>query len=197
MGKRPRSAQNGEVANDAVLSHDAAAPGRQRPEEILAQTLTAPRHVEATDAWSARGRRLFLVALALAGAILVAAGLLITGELGPGPGQSSPLSTGPGNGVADQLLRPITQEATTATTASAALPLPATATTHPAGGSTPRQLPGVTPTPVTTVPNSPPPTTPPQQQSPTTTLPCGLLGQGLQSAQVPLPCQAPTVGARR
>jgi len=157
------------------------------PRRFLAQTLSAPRHLEATDAWSARGRRLFLVALALAGAILLAAGLLITGELGPGAGQPSPLSTGPGNGVADQLLRPVTQEGTTATTAGAALSLPATATTRPAGGSTPSQLPGVTPTPVTTAPTikTTQSTTPPP--SPTTTLPCGILGQGLQSAQVPLP----------
>ena len=107
MGKRPRSPQNGEVPNGTV------APGRQRPEEILAQTLRAPRHLEATDGWSTRGRRLFLVALALAGAILLAAGLLVTGELSPGPAQPKPLSTGPGNGVADQLLRPIIDEGTT------------------------------------------------------------------------------------
>jgi hypothetical protein len=134
------------------------------------------------------------VALALAGAILLAAGLLITGELGPGPGQPSPLSTGPGNGVADQLLRPVTQEGTTTPPGTALLSLPATATTRPAGGSTPSQLPGVTPTPVTTVPNSPQTTTPPPRQSPTTTLPCGILGQGLQSAQVPIPCRTPAVG---
>src|SRR5947209_3171582 len=190
MGKRPRSAQNGEVPNGTV------APGRQRPEEILAQTLRAPRHLEATDGWSTRGRRIFLVGLALAGAILLAAGLLVTGGLAPGPGQPKPLSTGPGNGVADQLLRPIIDEGTTTPPGSAALPLPATPTSRPAGGTTPRQPPGVPPTPVTTTPNtnSPPQTTPPPQQSPPTTLPCGILGQGLQSAQVPIPCRTPAVG---
>jgi hypothetical protein len=171
------------------------APGRQRPEEILAHTLSAPLHPEATDGWSPRGRRLFLVALALAGAILLVAGLLLTGELSPGPGQPKPLQTGPGNGVFDQLLRPVTEEGATTPPASALLPLPATPTSRPAAGTAPRQ-PGSSPTPVTTVPNTkttPPTTTP----SPTTTLPCGILGQGLQSAQVPLPCNAPTVGARR
>src|SRR5205085_3511255 len=54
---------NGEVPSDTALSHGAAAPGRQRPEEILAQTLSAPSHPEATDGWSSRGRRLFLIAL--------------------------------------------------------------------------------------------------------------------------------------
>ena len=133
--------------------------------------------------------------LALAGAILLAAGLLLTGELGPGPGQPRPLESGPGNGVADQLLRPVTDEGTTTPPANVLLPLPATPTTLPAAGTTPRQAPGVSPVPATTVPSTdaPPTTSSPPQQS-TTTLPCGILGQGLQSAQVPLPCKAPTVG---
>ena len=80
MGKGPRFAQNGEVATDAVTAHDAvvsrdaAAPGRQRPEEILAQTLTGPAHPEASDGWSPRGRRVFLIALAVAGVVLLVAG---------------------------------------------------------------------------------------------------------------------------
>ncbi len=190
MGKRPRSPQNGEVPSGTV------APGRQRPEEILAQTLSAPLHPEATDGWSPRGRRLFLVALALAGAILLVAGLLLTGELSPGPGQPKPVQTGPGNGVFDQLLRPVTDETTTAPAAAAQLPLPATPTSRPAAGTTPRQPPGVSPTPVTTTRDTytTTPTTVPRS---TTTLPCGILGQGLQSAQVPIPCQAPAVGSSR
>jgi hypothetical protein len=170
-----------------------AAPVRQRPEEILAQTLTAPLHPEATDGWSSRGRRIFLIAMAVAGVLLVVAGLLVTKELAPGPGNPAPLETGPGNGLADQLLKsggeapPSTQSANGAI----ALPLPVTPATRPAAvvgaTHTPAQAPSTAPlvkdstTPTTTAPH---PTT--------TTVPCaGLIGQSLQSTQL-LPCSAGT-----
>src|SRR5437588_12504697 len=98
MGKSPRSPQNGEVPSEL------AAPARQRPEDILAQTLSAPPHPEATDGWSSRGRRIFLVAMAVAGVLLVVAGLLVTNELAPGTGSPAPVQTGPGSGLANQLL---------------------------------------------------------------------------------------------
>jgi hypothetical protein len=188
MGKGPRFAQNGEVPSETV------APGRQRPEEILAQTLTAAPHPEATDGWSPRGRRLFLVALAVAGVVLLAAGLLVTSNLGPGPGRPTPLESGPGNGLADQLLRPVTEEGVT-TPPTTILPLPLTPTAvTPAGTSRPQTPGSVTRQPAPTADNTDNGTTPTTApvQGTTTTLPCGILGQGLQSAQIPFPCQAST-----
>jgi len=193
MGKSPRSPQNGEVPSEI------AAPARQRPEEILAQTLSAPPHPEATEEWSSRGRRIFLIAMAVAGVILVVAGLLVTKELAPGPGHPTPVESGPGNGLANQLLQ-----------SSAGDQPPASAQDTPVGGilpaATPTSRPGraetqssplasTSPVPQTQTQSSghtqttTPTTTPP----PTTTIPCGgLLGQGLQQAQIPLPCRAPT-----
>src|SRR2546423_14371113 len=113
MGKRPRSAQNGEVPSDTV-PRDTAAPARQRPEEILAHTLTGAAHADTVDGWSARGRRIFLIALAVAGVVLLGAGLLVTSKLGPGPGRPTPLESGPGNGLADQLLKPVTEQSSPA-----------------------------------------------------------------------------------
>src|SRR5437764_14668239 len=134
MGKGPSSPQNGEVA-DAVLSRDAGASSRQRPEEILAQTLSAAPHPAATDGWSARGRRIFLIAMAVAGVVLVVAGLLVTKELAPGPGHPTPLETGPANGLAGQLLQSSTGNQPPAPAQSAAAVggiLPTTPTTRPA-----------------------------------------------------------------
>src|SRR5437764_8382708 len=152
MGKGPSSPQNGEVA-DAVLSRDAGASSRQRPEEILAQTLSAAPHPEATDGWSARGRRIFLIAMAVAGVVLVVAGLLVTKELAPGPGRPTPLESGPGNGgLADQLLQSSAgdqpQPATAQTGVAGGL-LPATATTRPARAGTPSSASVVSPVPQT------------------------------------------------
>ena len=193
MGKSPRFAQNGEVPSDTALSHGAAAPGRQRPEEILAQTLSAPSHPEATDGWSSRGRRLFLIALAVAGIVLVVAGLLVTKELAPGPGNPQPLETGPGNGLANQLLQSSTGDQAPGTAVpNINIPLPSTPTTRPApvNGRSPAPLiaPGPpTPTNDTTHDTTAPTTT----AQPTTTLPCGLLGQGLQASQLPV-CKTST-----
>ena len=80
MGKGQSSPQNGEVASDALLSRDTsmsqdpAATGRQRPEEILAQTLSGPGRQETADGWSSKGRRVFLLCMAVAGVVLVVAG---------------------------------------------------------------------------------------------------------------------------
>src|SRR5438270_14064915 len=121
MGKAPSFEQKGEVTSDAALSQDTDAHGRQRPEKNLAHTLTGGPHPEASDGWSPRGRRVFLIALAVAGVVLLVAGLLITSELGPGPGQPTPLESGPGNGLADQLLRPVTEQGATTPPASISL----------------------------------------------------------------------------
>src|SRR6266576_1265766 len=107
MGKVSPSAQNDEVASDTAVSRDAAIShgavpsngavptSRQRPEDILAHTLSATAHPEATDGWSSRGRRIFLIAMAAAGVLLVVAGLLVTSELAPGTGSPAPVQTGP------------------------------------------------------------------------------------------------------
>src|SRR5438270_4345710 len=205
MGKSPRSPQNGEVASDTAISRDAAVSrgaavprdpagsSRQRPEEILAHTLGVPSHPEATDGWSSRGRRLFLIAMAVAVVLLVVAGLLVTKQLGPGPGNPAPLETGPGNGLANQLLQSSNgDQPASPATPNIAIPLPSTPTTGPARPTTHEPTLGPPaesqPTGDTTHSTTPPTTTPP---SPTTTLPCGLLGQGLEQAQIPV-CKTST-----
>jgi len=207
MGKGPPTAQNDEVpsdteARDLVLSSpntasspNAAAPSRQRPEEILAHTLSATSHPEATDGWSQRGRRIFLIAMAAAGVILVVAGLLVTKELAPGPRRPAPLETGPGNGLANQLLQSAGDQGVgpqPAGNIAIPLPLPSTPTSRPAGTTGPSSSPAP-PAPQTQPNNNPHTTAPPSTQppSPTTTIPCtGLLGQSLQ--QVQLPCNTAT-----
>src|SRR5437588_2650256 len=195
MGKSPRSPQNGEVPSEL------AAPARQRPEDILAQTLSAPPHPEATDEWSSRGRRIFLIAMAVAGVVLVVAGLLVTKELAPGPRHPTPVERGPGNGLANQLLQSSTGDQPPATGTAQDTPvggiLPAvTPTTHPAAGRSGAQsspLASTSPVPQTQSSNNTQTTTPTTTPPPPTTVPCGgLLGQGLQQAQIPLPCRAPT-----
>ena len=186
MARDSRSPQNDEVPS--------AAPVRQRPEEILAQTLTAPLHPEATDGWSSRGRRIFLISMAVAGVLLVVAGLLVTKELAPGPGNPAPLETGPGNGLAGQLLKPGAEEppSTQAPSGVIALPLSVTPPTRSASAG-PNQTPSESPStgaPLVKDGTTPTPTTVPH--STTTTVPCaGLIGQSLQSAQL-LPCRAGT-----
>jgi len=185
MGRDSRSPQNDEVPT--------AAPVRQRPEEILAQTLAAPRHPEATDGWSPQGRRIFLVAMAVAGVLLVVAGLLVTKELAPGPGTPAPLETGPGTGLAGQLLKPGADEppSTQSSNSVIALPLTTTPTARPVSSAAPNQTPAQIPSTAPLVKDSPTPTTTVPQPT-TTTLPCaGLIGQSLQSTQL-LPCRAGT-----
>ena len=209
MGKITSFAQNGEVASDTAVSRDAASPsdaaspydgvtaGRQRPEEILAQTLSGPAHPEATDGWSSRGRRIFLVAMAAAGVVLVVAGLLVTNELAPGAGSPAPVQTGPGSGLANQLLETSSgaPDGTATTPSDIAIPIPSTPTTRPSKtlapspGAAPEQTTNNQSTNNNTQPTSPPTT---QPRAPTTTIPCqGLLGQGIQQA-VPLPCRTGT-----
>ena len=200
MGKESPSPQNGEVpsgtalTHDAALTRDASAPGRQRPEEILASTLSAASHPEVTDGWSERGKRIFLLSLAAAGVILVIAGLLVTNELAPRSGTPAPLRTGSGNGVPDHLLPASTNgEAATTTPASAplALPLPASPATRPATtvAATPSPTAVGATTPAATTSNGATPA--PASPSPTTTVPCGgLVTRGLQAAQIQLPCGA-------
>jgi hypothetical protein len=149
----------------------------------------------ANDGWSANGRRLFLAAMALAGAILVTAGLLLTGELGPGPARPRGLETGPDASVlANQLLRPVTEQGTAPPTST---PAPGTTAT------TIRTLGGVLPTKPNQSSPTPAPTTRTDQPSPvvtddgtgpsttTTTLPCNLLGARSlgEAAQIPPLCR--------
>ena len=192
MGKESPSPQNGKVPSDAVLDRDAVAPGRQRPEEILASTLSSTPHPEATDGWSERGRRIFLLTMAAAGALLVVAGLLVTNGLAPRSGTPAPVQTSPGNAVADQLLQSSSAgEAATTPPGSAplALPLPAapatrTATTAPPSSPAPvaANAPIANPTGATPAPASPSPSS--------TTIPFGgLVTKGLQAAQIGVPCQ--------
>jgi hypothetical protein len=185
MGKNHGSAQNGEVPSAPPATN------RQRPEEILAQTLSAAPHPEATEGWSERGRRIFLIAMAAAGVVLVVAGLLVTKQLAPGPGNPRPLETGPGNDLASQLLQSTGSEQPAAPgSATINIPLPSTPTTRPSRGASQAPSPlspafATTPSDHTqsTTPTSTPTTTP--TTAPSTTLPCGLLGLSLQQAQIP------------
>src|SRR5437879_5348556 len=115
MGKVRPVAQNGEVAED--ISHvssgaaSTAALRRRRPEEILADTFPTAVPASATQGWSVRGRRAVLVGMAVAGVVMVSAGLVLTGGLGPGPGRPKPLQTGPDASILSQnLLRPLEEQ---------------------------------------------------------------------------------------
>lgn len=209
MGKGQRSPQNGEVPSDAAVRDDAATrdvaavSSRQRPEDILAHTLTTTARREGadgSDGWSPRGRRIFLIVMAVTGVLLVIGGLLVTNELAPNTGRTGSVNTGPSNGSAANLLHSEDEQPTQTTAPAAgstplAIPIPGASTSRSAGPSdtsspvpTPTAVPqgpshvsADTPTPTTTAP-----------KAPTTTVPCGLVGQALQSAQVPLPCGAGT-----
>jgi hypothetical protein len=136
--------------------------------------------------------------MAVAGVVLVAAGLLVTNELAPGPGTPAPLETGPGNGLAGQLLQSNAEAPPQEPSANVALPLPlqpapasrATRTEPSAQApAAPNVLSTGTGTEPVTASGQPTPTTT-APRGPTTTIPCtGLLGQTLQQAQL-LPCRA-------
>jgi hypothetical protein len=184
MGKHSRSPQNGEVPQDSPPAV------RLRPEEILAKTFSVPFPTEANEGWSPRARRLFLVALAVAGAVLVLSGLLLTGELGSGPGTPQPLGTGPditapGGGLLSPLVdQPgaATPPATTPPTVKTVPPV-TTPSPQPAARST------ATPTSQPVATNSQPETQTGGTQTTTTTLPCNLLGSRALGAQVPPLCR--------
>jgi hypothetical protein len=134
--------------------------------------------------------------MAVAGVVLVVAGLLVTNELAPGPSNPAPLQTGPGNGLADQLLQSDAEQAPQTPSASAPLPLPlpsvpgATARSQRTGAPDPTTAPGVGSVSSNVATGDPPTTVPPR--NPTTTVPCqGLVGQTLQQSQL-LPCQLGT-----
>jgi hypothetical protein len=184
MGKALHSRQNGKVPPDFPRAV------RLRPEEILAQTLTIALPAETTDGWSPKGRRLFLAALAVAGVLLVVTGLVLTGELGPGPGRPQPVATGPdAGGLGSGLLGPIATPAG-GPPISTATPPSTIRTAAPAVTPATRPAPGAVETPTTQATRPAPPPPPPPSGSPTsTTLPCNLLGaQGL-SAPVPPLCR--------
>jgi hypothetical protein len=139
--------------------------------------------------------------MAAAGVVLVIAGLLVSKQLAPGPGNPTPLESGPGNGLASQLLQSTgaEQPAVPAPGTINNIPLPSTPTTRPSKGASQASS-SLSPafatapsdqtqtTTATTTATTTPTTTP-------TTLPCGLLGQGLQQAQI-LPCGATTRSTR-
>src|SRR3954462_9474508 len=94
MGKTPRSPQNDEVPEETQRAT------RLRPEDIVARSFSTPVPTEANggDGWSPKARRLFLTGMAVVGILVVTVGLLLTGELSPGPGNPRPLETGPAPG---------------------------------------------------------------------------------------------------
>jgi len=189
MGKTPRSAQNDEVPEETQRAT------RRRPEDIVAGSFPTPvaTEINGGDGWSPKARRLFLTAMAVVGALVVTVGLLLTGELGPGPGNPRPLETGPGSGAVN-FLPTVDQPA--APPASA----PPTASSAPSG-PTPRAISPVLATPSQSADEAQPPqatpttaapstqTTTPPPKSPTTTAPCRLLGSKELGAQLPPLCR--------
>src|SRR5207248_5014011 len=175
MGKRHASPQNGEVAGDFENGT------RRRPEDIVADAF--PDHVpaSATEGWSVRSRRTILLAMAVAGAVMVAAGLALTGGLGPGPTSPRPLQAGSDASVlARSLLRPLEADQATTTTNAPATPLPTSPTP-----SAPRrdQAPALVPSPTSgTAAGTATPSTgatpvhPAATPTTSTTRPCALIG---------------------
>src|SRR5207249_1739594 len=120
MGKRRPPAQNDQVAEDSENG------ARRSPEDIVADAFLEHIPASATEGWSVRSRRTILLFMAAAGAVMVSAGLVLTGGLGPGPGRPRPIQAGPEASVlAQSLLRPLAeqQDVTTPSTAAAS-PLP-------------------------------------------------------------------------
>jgi len=133
--------------------------------------------------------------MAVSGVLLVVAGLLVTKELAPSTGHPAPFDNGPGNGSGAQLLQSHDDQPSQTTPASAplAIPIPAppagrtiTPTDTPSSGAptptalqsqTPSRVAADNPTPTTLIP-----------KAPTTTVPCGVIVQTLQQAQLPIPC---------
>ena len=160
---------------------------RLRPEEILAQSFGTPFRHESNDGWSPRSRRFFLAAMAMAGAMLVTAGLLVTGELGPGPtGSPKPLESGPDASALAGVLQPDGQPA-----ASSATPTTGPSVQRglvPASGSTTGSTASASSAPVSgAATQATPPTTRPTTPTTSTTLACNLLGSKALSAQLPPP----------
>jgi hypothetical protein len=180
MGKHPPSPQNERVPRHVEQV------SRLRPEEILARSFSTPFRHESNEGWSPRGRRFFLLAMALAGAMLVSAGLLVTGELGPGPSNPKPVETGPDASVLAGVLQNGTEPATPGAVPTTAAPSAkrgsVPVTTTPTASTTPSNSPPVTPdhTNSTTETTQPKPTT--------TTLPCSILGARAPSNQIPPIC---------
>src|SRR5436305_2030413 len=85
---------------------------------------TTGANPEATDGWSSRGRRIFLIAMAVAGVLLVVAGLLVTNELAPGSGSPTPVQTGGASGLANQLLETSSANQAPASSSDIAIPIP-------------------------------------------------------------------------
>ena len=182
MGKRPRTPQNDEVAGE----HENGT--RRRPEDIVSDAFLDPVPASATDGWSVRSRRTILVAMALAGAVTVSTGLVLTGELGPGPGHPRPIQAGPDASVLGRnLLRPLAEQQDVTTTTDPATPLPSAPT--PRASTAQPVLPLTTAGPGTLA-TRPGPTTQPSEATTTTTRPCSLVGQRVGSA-VKLPPLCP------
>jgi len=193
MGKTPRSAQNGEVPEETQHAT------RLRPEEIVARSFQNPFTPDSNggDGWSPRARRLFLVGLAVAGAVLVTIGILFTGEIGPGLGTPSPVETGPTNGLRGTVPFGVEQPPVTpAASPTTAKPSnPTTPTASPALPALPEsqsQTPSADPAqpaPASAAAAPTTETTKPAPKTPTTTTPCSLLGSKELGAQIPPLCR--------
>jgi len=181
MGKQSWFAQNGEVPEHAT---DGATHPRRRPEDIVAGAFHEPPPPSATETWSVRSRRTILAAMAVAGGLMVGAGLALTGGLGPGPGHPRPIEVSPDASVlAQTLLRPVTESQASVPTSAPASPTTAITTSPKAPTRSPESL-ATTVLPPTTSATSPPAThAPPTGPGPTpTTQPCRLLTDQIGSA---------------
>ena len=193
MGKIARSPQNGEVPEETQPTT------RLRPEEIVARSFTTPVAAETNggDGWSPKARRLFLAGMAVVGAVVVTAGLLLTGELGPTSGTSRPLETGPAGGALSGNLLPGVDQQPPAT--PVATPTPTTAAgpkTRTVGPTAVAALtPGTDAAQLQPAPSTASPSpqtqaqTPAPAAAPTTTVPCSLLGSKALGAQLPPLCR--------
>ena len=179
MGKRRSPPQNDKVAEE---NEDVDRPSRLRPEEILARSFPEPVPESATVGWSVRSRRTILVAMAVAGALMVSLGLALTGGLGPGPSSPRPIETGPDASVlAQQLLRlPAEEPGSTATTEVPAVPRKTNRSSSDTSASAPTAAPSSSTTPTAPGASTSRPAAAPSTTS--TTRPCSVLSSRINEA---------------
>src|SRR5438874_11883320 len=119
MGKRRRPAQNDQVAEDSENG------ARRTPEDIVADAFLEHIPASAIEGWSVRSRRTILMVMAVAGAVMVSAGLVLTAGLGPGPGRPRPIQAGTDvSALARSLLRPLAEQQDVPLPPATANPLP-------------------------------------------------------------------------
>ena len=117
--------------------------------------------------------------------MLVVTGLMLTGELSPGPGAPQPVAAGPDLRGLGGLLQPSTDQAGVPLTPATAPP-PTVKTVAPVSTPSTRPAQGVAQAPTTQTTRPPP--APNASTTTSTTLPCNLLGAKGLSAPVPLVC---------